>query len=106
MTLEILAFPNNQPVTPGGYWWLDLGTMTGPEACVTIPITETFLVVGPNADTTKYIWTNAMGLALGAQIPEFVPVPSTSSFVPARSGGWQITLPGDSRATVSGDCTP
>lgn len=87
--------------------------MTGPEACLTIPVTATFLVIGihadSTADTTKYVWTNAMALALVAEVPEFVVVyaaPTTPSFVPAESGGWQITLPGESRATASSGCTP
>jgi hypothetical protein len=109
MALEILGFPNNQPHTPGGYWWLDLGTMIGPEVCVTIPDTARFLVIGPNADTTKYVWTNAMALALVAQVPEFTPpgaAPTTPSFVPALSSGWQITLPGQIRVNASTGCTP
>ena len=109
MALEILGFPNNQPHTPGGPWWLNLGTMIGPDVCVTIPDTASFLVIGPQADTTKYVWTNAMALTVGAAVPEFsVPsvAPTTPSFVPALSSGWQITLPGQVRVTASSTCTP
>lgn len=109
MALEILGFPSNQPHTPGGSWWLNLGTMIGPEVCVVIPDTARFLVIGPNADTTKYVWTNAMALTLGAEVPEFLPpsaAPTTPSFVPALSSGWQITLPGQIRVNASADCKP
>ena len=110
---EILAFPSNQPNTPGGSWSLDLGTMTGSDLCVTIPATATFRIIGVNADgsadTTKLIWTTGMALTLGAQPPSASRVfatPSTARFVPATAAGWGITLPGGSQVVPGSVCGP
>ena len=110
---EILAFPGNQPHTPGGYWSLDLGTLSASELCVTIPATATFRIIGVNsdgsADTTKVTWTSAMPLALGAQPPSdsrILASPSTSGFVPATSTGWTVTLPNASAVVPATPCGP
>ena len=82
---EVLAFPSNQPKTPGGFWSVDLGTMSGPRLCVTIPISATFVVSGPG-ETTKFVWNTAKPVALGVQPPSVSRIlasPSTSEFVPA-----------------------
>ena len=50
--LQILAFPSNQPKTPGGFWSLDLGVVTAASACLTIPANATFRVSGSGATTT------------------------------------------------------
>lgn len=108
---EVLAFPSNQPNTPGGYWSLDLGTMSGPELCVTIPASATFRVIGVNADgsadTTKFIWTSALPVTLGVQPPSSSRIfasPSTSGFVPATAAGWSTTLPGESQVVPGQTC--
>ena len=108
---EVLAFPSNQPNTPGGYWSVDLGTMSGPELCITLPPSATFRVIGVNADgsadTTKVIWTTAMPVTLGAQAPSASRIfasPSTSGFVPATATGWSITLPGGSQVVPGQGC--
>ena len=112
-TQEVLVFPSNQPHTPGGYWSLDLGPMTGSELCVTLPESATFLVIGVSytnpPDTTRFIWTTAMPVALGVQAPNtsrLTASPTTSGFVPATSAGWSITLPGGSQAIPGHSCTP
>lgn len=105
---EVLAFPSNQPKTPGGLWSVDLGTMTGPQLCVTIPISATFVVSGPG-ETTTFVWNTAKPVALGAQAPSVSRVfasPSTSEFVPAAAAGWSITLPGETPAVQGTACTP
>lgn len=105
---EVFAFPSNQPNTPGGEWLIDLGTMTGPQLCVTIPISSTFTVSGPG-ETTTFDWNTAKPMALGAQPPamsRFEASPSTSEFVPARGAGWSITLPGGTQAVQVPACTP
>ncbi|PYO41742.1 MAG: hypothetical protein DMD33_12140 [Gemmatimonadetes bacterium] len=109
--LEILGFPSNQPATPGGYWSLDLGAMSGAALCVTIPVSATFRVIGVNAngsaDTRIYTWTSAMGLSLGVQAPSaprIMAAPSTRAFVPATAAGWQIALPGGSQIAPSPLC--
>ena len=103
---EILGFPENQPRTPGGLWSIDLGPLTGPAACVTLPLSATFLVIG-GADTTTYLWTTALPLSLGAQPPSasrLFATPSTSSFVPAAAAGWSAILPGVAQVSVSPMC--
>jgi hypothetical protein len=110
---EVLAFPSNQPNTPGGYWSLDLGTMSAPELCITIPASATFRVIGINADssadTTEFIWTTALPVRLGVQAPSASRIfasPSTSKFVPATAAGWSITLPGGSHVVPASACDP
>jgi hypothetical protein len=104
--LEILGFPDNQPGTPGGLWSIDLGLVTGSAACVTLPLSAKFLVIG-GADTTTYLWTTARPLSLGAQSPSASRIfasPSTSSFVPAAAAGWRATLPGAAQVSASPLC--
>jgi hypothetical protein len=108
---EVLAFPSNQPNTPGGYWSLDFGTMTGSDLCITIPTSATFRIIGINpdgsADTTKLTWTTAMPITLGAQAPSASHIfasPSTPPFVPASATGWSITLPSGSQVAPGLAC--
>jgi hypothetical protein len=112
-SLEVLAFPSNQPHTPGGFWSVDLGLITTRQACFTLPPSATFHVIGVHedgtADATTYIWTSADSLSLGAQPPSWSRVqasPSTTAFVPALAPGWRITFPSGSEATPSSACTP
>jgi hypothetical protein len=107
-TLQILAFPSNQPNTPGGFWSLDLGVVTAASACLTIPANATFRVTGPG-ETTTYTWTSAIPLSLGTLLPtepRLQAKPSTGTFVPRSASGWSVTLPGASQPTPSGACTP
>jgi hypothetical protein len=112
-SLRILGFPGNQPGTPGGYWSIDLGIVTTPTACLTLPPSATFRVIGLHegggADTTTVTWTTTALFSLGAQVPSaslIMASPTTTAFVPADAEGWRITLPGGSRATPSSACTP
>ena len=111
-SLRVIAFPSNQPNTPGGLWSLDLGIITTSRACFTLPPTATFRVIGirqdGTADTTTYTWTNTKSLSLGALPPSSSRIqagPSTSAFVPAKAAGWRITFPTGSQATPSSACT-
>src|SRR6266487_3735491 len=60
-SLEVLAFPGNQPRTPGGFWSIDLGVLTTSQQCFTFPPSATFRVIGVNPDgtrdTTTFTWT-------------------------------------------------
>ena len=110
-SLEVLAFPSNQPRTPGGFWSVDLGLLTTPEACFTLPPSATFRVIGVNADgsrdTTTFTWTSAEPLSLGVQAPSGFRTqasPTTIAFVPANAAGWSITFPTGSRASPSPAC--
>jgi len=112
--LQILGFPSNQPLTPGGFWSIDLGVITALSACLTFPRSATFRVIGVSndgtkADTTTSTWTTAIPLSLGAQSPSasrIMAAPSTSAFVPASSPGWSVAMPGDSRVSPTQTCTP
>jgi hypothetical protein len=112
-SLEVLAFPSNQPNTPGGLWSVDLGLITTPQACFTLPPSASFHVIGVHGngttDTITYTWTSAKSLSLGAQPPSSSRIqasPSTAAFVPTNAAGWRITFPTGSQATPSAVCTP
>jgi hypothetical protein len=112
-SLQVLGFPSNQPATPGGLWSLDLGLITAPQACLTLPPSSAFHVIGVRGDgsrdTTTFTWTSAKALSLGAQPPSssrFQAIPSTTAFVPANAAGWRITIPSGSQATPSSACKP
>lgn len=111
-SLEVLGFPSNQPLTPGGYWSIALGLLTTSEACLKLPPDATFRVIGVNddgtRDTTTFTWTSAVPLALGAIPPSgrrIMARPSTTAFVPAASPGWSITLPNGSQPSSGSACT-
>lgn len=110
-SLEVLAFPGNQPRTPGGFWSIDLGVLTTFEQCFTLPPSATFRVIGVNPDgsrdTTTFTWTTADPVSLGVQAPSGFRAqasPSTTAFVPAGSPGWSITLPSASRPSTAPAC--
>lgn len=109
-SLTVLAFPGNQPDTPGGLWSLDLGTMTTSQKCFVLQPSAHFYVISePSADTTTFTWTTLMPLSLAALPPSANRLqadPSTTAFTPANEAGWSITLPTDSLATPSAACTP
>jgi hypothetical protein len=112
--VHVLGFPGNQPHTPGGFWSLDLGLVIASSACLTLPPSATFNVIGVSddgtrADTTTYTWTTADPLSLGAQparSSRLLAAPTTTAFVPASAAGWGITLPGGSEASPAQACTP
>jgi|KBSSwiStaDraftv2_1062776.scaffolds.fasta_scaffold64599_6 hypothetical protein len=108
--LRILGFPDNQPATPGGFWSIELGVLTGPSACLTLPASREFHVTEvPGGKTTTYRWTSANGLSLGAQPAsesQLLARPSTAEFIPASMEAWSVTLPGDGDASPAVVCTP
>ncbi|MCG6988835.1 MAG: hypothetical protein LJF06_11735 [Gemmatimonadetes bacterium] len=107
-TLQILAFPGDaeQPHTPGGFWSLDVGTVATASACLTLPDTATFRIIGPS-DTVVISWTRDDSVSLGALEPgasRLMAMPSTRGFVPANAQGWSVTLPGDTMAIAAAPC--
>jgi hypothetical protein len=111
-SLAVLAFPSNQPHTPGGFWSVDVGLITSRQACFTLPPSATFRVIGLHddrtADTTTYTWTSADSLSLGAQPPSSSRLqasPSTHAFVPTTAPGWWITFPSGLEPTPTSPCT-
>jgi hypothetical protein len=109
-TLDVLAFPSvpDQPITPAGPWSLDLGTVTGESACLTIPASATFTVTdaGTGAKTVTR-WTTANRLSIGLVTPgqtRFQSGPSTGTFVPARAAAWRVDLPGTATPVPAIDC--
>ena len=112
-SLQVLAFPSNQPHTPGGYWSVDLGLVTAQQACFSLPHSAAFHVIGVHddgtADTTTYVWTTADSLFLGAQPPSSSRLhahPTTSAFVPDDAAGWRITLPSGTEPTPGAPGSP
>jgi hypothetical protein len=102
--VRILAYPWSELHTPGGMWKIDLGTITTPTACVTIPATSAFrLIEEPSGKTTVFPWTTRDSVALGWRQPGeelFSARPSTVWFVPQRARAWSVALPGDTTDTA------
>jgi hypothetical protein len=112
-SLEVFAYPSDQPDTPGGLWTLDLGVMTTPRACFVLPTSAHFYVIGESytapPDTSVTTWTTRIPLSLAAGPPSagfFEPNPSTQAFIPANAAGWSITFPTDRAALPGASCTP
>jgi hypothetical protein len=105
-SIAVLAFPDNQPRTPGGNWSILLGIVTGPEACFTLPPSATFTVSGPNS-TTAITWTPAIPVSLGLVPAEgrLFADPSTPEFVAGGGAAWHVTLPGNQVAPDAA-CAP
>src|SRR3982751_2364668 len=108
--IRILAFPQNQPRTPGGLWSLDLGIVTTPTACVRIPPSAHFTIKDVSNGASEVVpWTSRDSLALGSWAPtaaRFTATPSTEWFVPQGARAWRVALPGDSTTRVSGRVYP
>src|SRR6476619_6750508 len=112
-TVEVLAFPQNFPRTPGGRWRIELGTLSTASACFAIPPEAKFLLVEQHTngvnDTSFVRWTSRDSLALGTLAPSENWVdggPSTGYFVPQRRRGWRVELPGMSSPDPARLCTP
>jgi hypothetical protein len=111
--LHILAFPDSGPTTPAGNWNVDLGVVAGPTACLTIPPSSTFTIIGGNGtggvDTLVWVWTPAKPVSLGVW-PEgssrFQAAPDTPVFVAATSRGWDLTVWGGVRVSAGDPCGP
>jgi hypothetical protein len=80
-SIAVLAFPDNQPRTPGGYWSVLLGTVTGSAACFTLPPSATFTVSGPSS-TTVFTWTPAIRITVAG-----LPGPISIGASEAATGG-------------------
>jgi hypothetical protein len=110
LPLTVTGFPANQPHTPGGFWSVDIGFVYGASACLTIPESGSFDVL--NADSgakTTYTWKEDEPLALAAieaHSSFMMSQPTTGEFVPTRSAGWRVTLPGDGAVTADRPCDP
>jgi hypothetical protein len=111
---HILAFPDNQPLTPGGLWRVELGVVTAASACLVFPPSASFRVIGwssdnTRADTTTFTWTTAELISLGAdshpEEPHFSQ-PSTTTFRPGTAAGWRVSLPGNGPVVPGPACSP
>lgn len=107
-TIRVLAFPADQPITPGGMWSIVLGDVSGASACLTIPPSASFRVTDSGSGaTTTTTWTTTRKLSLGAISQAQSPLqasPSTEQFVPATRAGWSVTLPGTASPASSAAC--
>lgn len=108
-SLRILEFPSDQPHTPGGHWSIDLGLLTGPSVCLTLPAAREFTMTEvPSGRKTVHRWTTAEALSLGAQPPseqQMLATPSIGEFVPASRLAWSVTFPGTADASPSTPCS-
>lgn len=109
-SVYVLGFPSKQVNTPGGPWYIELGVVTTPTACLTIPPTATFRIGTPeNPNEQVILWSNGEPLTLGTESTMRVFLgslsASTAAFVPANAAGWAITLPSGSHATPAANCS-
>jgi hypothetical protein len=109
--LEIRAFPSNQPRTPGGYWSIELGTVSQEYACLKLHRADTFRVIGQRVnarpDTTYFIWKVGDTISLGMLEPgasALLARPETEPFVPKGGSGWSVILPGDKTVSPAEVC--
>jgi hypothetical protein len=101
-SFQVRGFPSNLPPVPAGNRSLDLGTVSTEYACLSVPPADTFWT-----GQTPSVWTSNDSLSLGILYPgEGWPEAkgSTKKFVPARSTGWRVTLPGDTAVTPANGC--
>ena len=107
-TIRVLAFPDNQPVTPGGLWSLDLGSVSGASDCLTIPASAKFRITDAGTgETTTLTWTTAKKVSIGWLRPGQSTIqasPSTGAFVPATGPSWSVELPGSATPTPIASC--
>jgi len=110
-SFEVLAFPSNQPLTPGPMWSLKLGTISSGGACLSLPVADTLRATDAGTgQTTLYVWTSDKPVALGAvEVGQSAvgATPSTREFVPSAAQGWRISLPRDaSPSRIADACRP
>jgi hypothetical protein len=108
--IRVLAFPQNQPLTPAGLWSLDLGVVTGATACITLPPSAHFNVTDTGSGAvTVTTWTTGDSLSLGPWAPtgaRFTASPTTPWFVAGNARSWSVTLPGNTAPLPAQGCTP
>jgi hypothetical protein len=108
--IRVLAFPRNQPLTPGGLWSIDLGVVTGASACITLPHTAAFYVTDTGSGVvTVTTWELDDPIALAPWPPSgarFTASPTTPEFVAANASSWSVTLPGTAAPVAAQECVP
>jgi len=108
LTFEVLAFPENQPNTPGGLWSLDLGGVTGTSACLTIPASAAFTITDAGSGAKRVVrWTTAQRASIGfvtSSQSRLQASPSTGAFVAAHSAVWSVALPGNTAPVPGREC--
>ena len=108
--IRVLAFPQEQPLTPGGAWSLDLGVVTTAAACLTIPATAHFDVTDAGTGAVSVTaWTSNDALSLAPWAPSdarFTANPTTAPFVPATANSWSVALPGSAAPVAADGCSP
>ena len=107
--IRVLAFPANQPETPGGMWSLNLGSLATASGCFELPPSAVFTVSGPEGVEARYEWTPTQRISLGispAGASALQASPSTDNFVPAASHGWSVNLPSGASLERAPECKP
>jgi hypothetical protein len=94
-------------------WMVQLGTVIGVSACLTIPPSATYRNIAyrtdSTADTILFEWTPTQRIWLAALTPSSPPwpfwTPSTRAFVPALAAGWSVALPDSVAVQTAAPCT-
>jgi hypothetical protein len=107
--VHVLAFPHDQPLTPGGLWSIDLGLLGSASGCLLLPPSATFTVRGPEGVEARLNWQPGDRVSLGTILPgqsQLMASPSTSEFVPSDSRGWTVDLPTGATLERATACEP
>jgi len=108
LTFEVLAFPENQPMTPGGLWSLDLGGVAGASACLTIPASAAFTITDAGSGARTVVrWTTEHPVSIGfvtSSQSRLQASPSTGTFVAAHAAAWSVALPGNTAPVPGREC--
>ena len=112
-TYEIILLPKDPPlVTPGGPWYVEMGTVSTASACLTFPASASFGWGQQESEGVKVItwevgWTPRDAVSIGVMDAGFRWLDarsSTDDFVPTKAGGWSITVPGGSDLSAAEPC--
>ena len=107
--VHVLAFPHDQPLTPGGMWSIDLGVLGSASGCFRLPPSATFTVRGPDGVEARLHWMPSERVSLGTIMPgdsRLMAGPSTPEFVPSASRGWTADLPTGTTPEQAPACMP
>lgn len=82
----------------------DVGVVSTPFACLTLPGPGTF---GVGTEALQWTLRDSLALAgLPAGASGLSVGPSTGSFVAASAPGWKVSLPGGNTVRAAAACTP
>jgi hypothetical protein len=107
-SVRVRMFPESTLHTPAGPWSLDLGLVTGSEACLTIKPFATFYVHA-GSSVSMDLWNGTRAMSLGGFEPSLAwnfAIASTPDIVPNSAQGWRVSLPGSGAPVPAEACSP